>query len=173
LCVESTRDFGQRDLDGLRDAVVWTTAASTAPAATTRPASGSVQRQIGCPKACPTCWWEWDAGALQIPGWGSPRRGSRYRGPKLSWNRSEGHARAAVAGSHFFQNLTFFPGGYFTVNPEVGEGYVDWDWLAKQPAVEEATYARHLRFESPLVVKMSGKSQQGVILKPTCIKPAS
>ena len=68
-------------------------------------------------------------------------------------------------GSHFFQNLTSFRVGYFTVNPEAGEGYVDWDWLGRQPALEEATYTRRLRFASPLVVKMSGRSQRGVILK--------
>ena len=41
-------------------------------------------------------------------------------------------------GSHFFQNLTAFQIGYFTVNPDAGEGFVDWEWLAAQPAVEEA-----------------------------------
>ena len=40
-------------------------------------------------------------------------------------------------GTHFFQNLTSFNVGYFTVNPDVGEGFVDWDWLAAQPAVCE------------------------------------
>ncbi len=39
-------------------------------------------------------------------------------------------------GSHFFQNLTSFRVGYFTVNPEEGEGFLDWDWLAAQPAVK-------------------------------------
>ena len=29
-------------------------------------------------------------------------------------------------GSHFFQNLTAFQVGYFTVNPDAGEGFVDW-----------------------------------------------
>ena len=38
-------------------------------------------------------------------------------------------------GSHFFQNLTAFQVGYFTVNPDAGEGFVDWQWLAAQPAV--------------------------------------
>ena len=37
-------------------------------------------------------------------------------------------------GSHFFQNLTAFQIGYFTVNPDAGEGSVDWQWLAAQPA---------------------------------------
>ena len=36
-------------------------------------------------------------------------------------------------GSHFFQNLTAFQVGYFTVNPDVGEGFVDWEWLAATP----------------------------------------
>jgi CheY-like chemotaxis protein len=69
-------------------------------------------------------------------------------------------------GTHFFQNLTSSNVGYFTVNPDSGEGFVDWDWLAAQPAVEEASCVRHLHFDLPLVVKMNGKTNQGVILKP-------
>ncbi len=69
-------------------------------------------------------------------------------------------------GTHFFQNLTSSDVGYFTVNPDAGEGFVDWEWLAAQPAVEEATCVRHLRFDRPLIVKMNGKTNQGVILKP-------
>jgi hypothetical protein len=69
-------------------------------------------------------------------------------------------------GSHFFQNLTSFQVGYFTVNPEVGEGFVRWDWLAAQPAESERRTVRHLRFEQPLLVQMNGRKQQGVIYKP-------
>jgi CheY-like chemotaxis protein len=69
-------------------------------------------------------------------------------------------------GSHFFQNLTSFRVGYFTVNPETGDGFVDWDWLSSQPAEREAAFVRHLRFRDPLVVKINGKQQRGVILKP-------
>lgn len=69
-------------------------------------------------------------------------------------------------GTHFFQNLTSFHVGYFTVNPGAGEGFVDWAWLAAQPAVRETACVRHLRFERPLVVKMNGKRSEGVILKP-------
>ena len=70
-------------------------------------------------------------------------------------------------GSHFFQNLTSGQVGYFTVNPEAGEGSIDWDWLAAQPAVNEGRYARHLRFAQPIVVQMDGKRSRGVILKPS------
>jgi hypothetical protein len=69
-------------------------------------------------------------------------------------------------GSHFFQNLTAFQIGYFTVNPDAGEGFVDWQWLTSQPAVEEEGCVRHLRFEAPLVVVMNGKTSRGMIFKP-------
>ncbi|TMQ51697.1 MAG: histidine kinase, partial [Candidatus Eisenbacteria bacterium] len=69
-------------------------------------------------------------------------------------------------GSHFFQNLTSFQVGFFTVNAEVGEGFVRWDWLAAQTAVSERGCVRHLRFDAPIVVRMDGKRNQGVIFKP-------
>ncbi len=69
-------------------------------------------------------------------------------------------------GSHFFQNLTSFRVGYFTVNAEEGAGFVDWGWLAAQPAVKDSGYVRRLHFETPLMVAINGKRQRGVILKP-------
>lgn len=69
-------------------------------------------------------------------------------------------------GSHFFQNLTAFQVGYFTANPDAGEGFVDWTWLSSQPAVEEQGYVRHLRVASPLEVVMNGRTSQGLIFKP-------
>jgi CheY-like chemotaxis protein len=69
-------------------------------------------------------------------------------------------------GSHFFQNLTAFQIGYFTVNPDAGEGFVDWQWLSAQPAEEEQGCVRHLHFAAPLPVIMNGKASQGMIFKP-------
>ena len=69
-------------------------------------------------------------------------------------------------GSHFFQNLTAFQIGYFTVNPDAGEGSVDWQWLTEQPAVEEEGCVRHLRFAEPIRVLMNSRTSQGVIFKP-------
>lgn len=74
---------------------------------------------------------------------------------------------APSQGTHFFQNLTSFNVGYFTVNPDAGEGFVDWPWLGAQPAVRETQTVRHLHSKQPLVVKMNGKQGEGVILKPT------
>jgi hypothetical protein len=70
-------------------------------------------------------------------------------------------------GTHFFQNLTSCRVGYFTINPEVGEGFLDWDWLAQQPAFRENACVRHLRFKNPLTIKMDGKKNRGLIFKPS------
>ena len=69
-------------------------------------------------------------------------------------------------GSHFFQHLMTFRVGYFTVNPEAGEGFIDWAWLADQPALSDRCAVRHLRFASPLSVRMNGKDHRGVMVKP-------
>ncbi len=69
-------------------------------------------------------------------------------------------------GSHFFQNLTAFQVGYFTVNPDASEGSIDWEWLNEQPATDENGCVRHLRFATPLRVVMNSRTSQGIILKP-------
>ena len=51
-------------------------------------------------------------------------------------------------GTHFFQNLTSFGVGYFTVNPFKGDGWFDEAFLNAQPAVEETEYLRHVHFRS-------------------------
>ncbi len=68
-------------------------------------------------------------------------------------------------GSHFFQNLTAFQVGYFSVNERVRDSFVDWDWLASQRAVHETTLVRHLRLEEGVTVKMNGRERKGVIVK--------
>jgi len=106
--------------------------------------------------------------------WGS---NDPWLGIPVEWDEISG-ARAIVEagfhdfrvtpsqGSHFFQNLTAFQVGYFTVNPDAGEGSIDWQWLAEQPAVEEQGCVRHLQFAAPLCVVMNSRSSQGVIFKP-------
>ena len=56
--------------------------------------------------------------------------------------------------------------GYFTVNPAHQQGFLDWDWLARQKAVEEKVFTRHLRLQRPIVIRMNGYKNRGVILKP-------
>jgi hypothetical protein len=100
-----------------------------------------------------------------------------WLGIPIKWDQISG-ARAIVEtgfkdldvapsqGSHFFQNITSFMVGYFTVNSKVHEGFIDWDWLLRQEAVEEKQYTRHLHFGNPVVVKMNGHQNKGIILKP-------
>lgn len=69
-------------------------------------------------------------------------------------------------GSHFFQNLTSFRVGYFTVNSIDHLGFIDWDWLNNQTAIEEFNYTKHIRFDKPISVRINGHENRGVILKP-------
>ena len=70
-------------------------------------------------------------------------------------------------GTHFFQNLTSFGVGYFTVDTNTGEGgFVNKEMLDAMPAVEETQYVRHVRFDRPLRILMDGKKQEGAVLHP-------
>ncbi len=69
-------------------------------------------------------------------------------------------------GSHFFQNLTAFMIGYFTIDTVHHQGFLDWDWLLLQPSVENGEYTKHLCFDRPIVIKMNGHENRGIILKP-------
>lgn len=70
-------------------------------------------------------------------------------------------------GTHFFQNLTSFGVGYFTVDTNTGEGgFVNKEMLDVMPAVEETQYVRHVRFDRPLRILMDGKKQEGAVLHP-------
>jgi hypothetical protein len=69
-------------------------------------------------------------------------------------------------GTHFFQNLTSFRVGYFTVNPYIKEGYFDIDYLNSLNAIFEDDFIRHIRFEKPLEIMIDGKRHIGAILKP-------
>jgi hypothetical protein len=116
---------------------------------------------------------------------GVGRWGSRdpWLGIPVAWDQISG-ARAIVEagfrdmrvtpsqGTHFFQNITSFDVGYFTVNPDAGDGFVDWEWLAAQPASLTTRFVRHLRFDAPVAVHMNGKRNEGVIFKPAASGPS-
>ncbi len=69
-------------------------------------------------------------------------------------------------GAHFFHNLVSMMVGYFTINEQNGENKIDWEWLAEQKSFQKGNFVRHLRFKDPLIVRMNGHKNQGVILKP-------
>lgn len=68
-------------------------------------------------------------------------------------------------GTHFFQNLTSFGVGYFTVNPFKEDGWFDEAYLNAQPAVKETEFIRHVHFEQPIAIKMDGKRSLGIVMK--------
>ncbi len=69
-------------------------------------------------------------------------------------------------GSHFFQNLTSFRVGYFTVDQFSNHGFIDWEWLNAIHPVEKKEYTRLIRFNEPAVIKINGMQNKGIILKP-------
>ena len=66
-------------------------------------------------------------------------------------------------GTHFFQNLTSFGVGYFTINAYMNDGLYNQELLNSMPAVEETKYLRWVHFDNPLAVKMNGKKKIGVV----------
>ncbi|MBD5375375.1 MAG: phosphoenolpyruvate synthase [Bacteroides sp.] len=69
-------------------------------------------------------------------------------------------------GTHFFQNLTSFGVGYFTIDSTAGQGFFDVDFLNAQPAEKETEFIRVVTFPSPLAIGINGKKGIGVVAKP-------
>lgn len=73
-------------------------------------------------------------------------------------------------GTHFFQNLTSFGVGYFSVNPFLADGgYFDEAYLNNQVAIYESDRLRHIHFEMPAEIKINGRKRVGVVFKPNKI----
>lgn len=100
-----------------------------------------------------------------------------WLGIPVAWNQISG-ARVIVEaglkdfevapsqGSHFFQNLTSFMVGYFTVSANDSDSLIDWDWLRTQEVIDALTYTKWVRAANPIMVKMNGHQSRGVIIKP-------
>lgn len=105
--------------------------------------------------------------------WGSsdPWLGIPVKWPQISGARVivesglENYRIDPSQGTHFFQNLTSFRVGYFTINPYINDGFYDLDYLSKFEAIYEDEFIRHIRFKKPLIVKIDGKKNKGVIMK--------
>jgi CheY-like chemotaxis protein len=114
-------------------------------------------------------------GLIGVGRWGSTHP---WLGIPVRWDEISG-ARVIVEagfrdfrvtpsqGTHFYQNLASLNVGYFTVNEGAGEGFVDWAWLAQQPAVSARGCVRHIRFQAPALVIINGHHRQGALMKPT------
>ena len=101
--------------------------------------------------------------------WGSS---DPWLGVPVNWGEISG-ARAIVEstpagahvdlsqGSHFFHNLTNLKILYFSLR--YGRDFLDWEWLENQAAETETARLRHLRLETPILLKVDGRTRQGVI----------
>lgn len=69
-------------------------------------------------------------------------------------------------GTHFFQNLTSFGVGYFTIDHDSGSGFYDSDYLDSCPAVSDDGTLRIVRFDKPLSIAINGRSGLGIVAKP-------
>jgi hypothetical protein len=66
-------------------------------------------------------------------------------------------------GTHFFQNLTSFRVGYFTINNYLNDGNINYDFLNQREAYYEDEYIRIIEFEEDLEIFIDGKHNIGVI----------
>ncbi|MGM0598962.1 MAG: PEP/pyruvate-binding domain-containing protein [Candidatus Rifleibacteriota bacterium] len=71
----------------------------------------------------------------------------------------------ASMGSHFFHNVTTMNIGYFSVRQDAGKGFIDWEWLRKQPKLEKKKYFIHSRVNNSLGVVMDGRKAIFIIYK--------
>lgn len=105
--------------------------------------------------------------------WGSsdPWLGIPVKWPQISAARvivesgMENYQIDPSQGTHFFQNLTSFRVGYFTINPHIKHGYYDLAFLNAKEPIQETTFVRHVRFESPMTIRIDGKRNLGLIEK--------
>ena len=67
-------------------------------------------------------------------------------------------------GTHFFQNLTSFGVGYFTIDENRNDGCFHKATLDAMLAVEETEHVRVVRFEKGLRIMMDGKKGEGVVV---------
>lgn len=106
--------------------------------------------------------------------WGSL---DNWLGIPVTWDQISGAAAIVESGfkdfnvtpsqgSHFFQNITSFRIGYFTINPHIHQGSIDWAWLKDQPIADQYKYTKHITCNEPFIIKINGHLNKGVIIKP-------
>ena len=105
--------------------------------------------------------------------WGSsdPALGIPVRWPHIAGARLlvetaiPGYRIEPSQGTHFFQNLTSFGVGYFTVDPSAGNGLYDIDYLDSLPAKYESESLRVVELPDPLTIAINGMKGVGIVRK--------
>lgn len=101
------------------------------------------------------------------PALGIPVKWSQIAGARLiAESALPGYRIEPSQGTHFFQNLTSFGVGYFTIDPEGGNGFIDMDYLDSLPAEHESDSIRIVRFPDQLTIAINGRKSKGIVRKP-------
>lgn len=101
------------------------------------------------------------------PALGIPVKWSQIAGARLiAESALPGYRIEPSQGTHFFQNLTSFGVGYFTIDPDGGNGFIDLDYLDSLPAEHENESIRIVRFPDPLTIAINGRKSKGIVRKP-------
>lgn len=101
------------------------------------------------------------------PALGIPVKWSQIAGARLiAESALPGYRIEPSQGTHFFQNLTSFGVGYFTIDPDGGNGFIDMDYLDSLPAVHESDSIRIVRFPDQLTIAINGRKSKGIVRKP-------
>lgn len=100
------------------------------------------------------------------PSLGIPVRWAQIAGARvIAESALPGFRIEPSQGTHFFQNLTSFGTGYFTIDPNGGNGYIDMDYLESLAAEAETEFLRIIRFDDPLTIAINGRKSKGVVFK--------
>ncbi len=99
------------------------------------------------------------------PWLGIPINWGRISAAKVVVEATQENARVELSqGSHYFHNIINLGVKYFTL-PFNSPYQIDWEWLKKQPVLEETAFVRHVRLRRPLRIKVDGRKGRGVIYK--------
>lgn len=106
--------------------------------------------------------------------WGTE---DRFLGIPVKWNQISG-VRLMVEtglenfnidpsqGTHFFHNITSRGIGYINIPFKSKISYIDWNWIEKQKPVKNLKYVKQIQLNSPLIIKLDGRSGRAFIEKP-------
>lgn len=107
------------------------------------------------------------------PSLGIPVRWAQISGARvIAESALPGFRIEPSQGTHFFQNLTSFGTGYFTIDPAGGNGFIDTAYIDSLPVAEETEFVKIIRFDDPLSIAINGRKSKGVVFKPN-VGPAA
>ncbi|MHA1221354.1 MAG: PEP/pyruvate-binding domain-containing protein, partial [Candidatus Heimdallarchaeota archaeon] len=106
--------------------------------------------------------------------WGTS---DRFLGIPVKWNNISGVKTMIEAdledfqidfsqGSHFFHNIVTSNIGYLHLKHNKEEHIIDWEWLNKQPVIENLEFVKHIRVKNPITIRIDAKNREGMIIKP-------